>query len=224
MKWLTLLITTALLSLATAQDKNPWLGKKIPAFQLADGTIYKDATITRIDPDAIVLTHAAGVRRVPMEELKADSQAALGYDSQKAAKARLEREVYLKNLAAKQRAEYQALQAAAASNAAAKADAAAAQYMTFKVFAVTETGALANTYEPGGRTGEIARALGGPAFIPSKTGNVDFHLNGIAHLKIAESDVLNGWFVPDGIYEFEDTFGAKRSVRAFRALKSPPAR
>jgi hypothetical protein len=35
---------------------------------------------------------------------------------------------------------------------------------------------------------EIARALGGPAFIPSETGNVDYHLNGIEHLKIAESE------------------------------------
>lgn len=88
MKWLTLLITTALLSLATAQDKNPWLGKKIPAFQLADGTIFKDATITRIDPDAIVLTHAAGVRRIAMEDLREESRAALGYDPVKATAAR----------------------------------------------------------------------------------------------------------------------------------------
>lgn len=88
MKWIALLIAVSLIHLASAEEKNPWLGKKIPAFHLADGTIFKDATITRIDPDAIVLTHSGGVRRIPMEALREESRTALGYDPAKAAAAR----------------------------------------------------------------------------------------------------------------------------------------
>lgn len=80
------LLCAASLSLSAAPAD--WLNKPIPKLVLADGREYSDVTITEIAVDSIAIRHAGGVGRVPMEALKPESQAALGYDPAKAAEAR----------------------------------------------------------------------------------------------------------------------------------------
>jgi chromosome segregation ATPase len=54
-------------------------------FKTVAGKEYKDATVSRVEPDGIVLTSKSGVSKVYFAELPKDVQERFGYDSQKAA-------------------------------------------------------------------------------------------------------------------------------------------
>jgi hypothetical protein len=79
-------------------------------FKTIDGQEYKDATVTRVEPDGIVLTTHAGISKVYFTELPKDVQEQFHYDPAKAAayvsdqKAELER-VRKQQEEARQRAE-----------------------------------------------------------------------------------------------------------------------
>jgi hypothetical protein len=78
-----------LVTIVFADDQlNEWQGKKVPQLILASGKIYTGVTFSKIEADAISIIHSSGVANIFMEELKPESQAALGYDPGKAAIAR----------------------------------------------------------------------------------------------------------------------------------------
>src|SRR5882762_2432445 len=54
-------------------------------FKTVTGKEYKNATVTRVEPDGIVLTNKAGISKVYFAELPKDVQERFGYDPQKAA-------------------------------------------------------------------------------------------------------------------------------------------
>jgi chromosome segregation ATPase len=54
-------------------------------FKTVTGKEYKNATVSRVEPDGIVLTNKAGISKVYFTELPKDVQERFGYDSQKAA-------------------------------------------------------------------------------------------------------------------------------------------
>jgi hypothetical protein len=54
-------------------------------FKTLTGREYKDVTVSRVEPDGIVLTGKAGISKVYFTELPKDVQERFGYDSQKAA-------------------------------------------------------------------------------------------------------------------------------------------
>jgi len=53
-------------------------------FETTAGKEYKDATVSRIEPDGIVLTSKQGISKVYFTELPKDVQERFGYDAQKA--------------------------------------------------------------------------------------------------------------------------------------------
>jgi len=53
-------------------------------FKTLNGKEYKDATISRVEPDGIVLTSKSGVSKVYFTDLPKDIQVRFGYDPQKA--------------------------------------------------------------------------------------------------------------------------------------------
>ena len=53
-------------------------------FKTITGKEYKNATVTRVEPDGIVLTSKAGISKVYFAELPKDVQERFGYDPQKA--------------------------------------------------------------------------------------------------------------------------------------------
>jgi len=53
-------------------------------FKTLDGKKYKDATVSRVEPDGIVLTSKSGISKVYFTELPKDVQIRFGYDPQKA--------------------------------------------------------------------------------------------------------------------------------------------
>ena len=53
-------------------------------FKTLDGKEYKDATVSRVEPDGIVLTSKSGISKVYFTELPKDVQIRFGYDPQKA--------------------------------------------------------------------------------------------------------------------------------------------
>src|SRR5437899_11077184 len=54
-------------------------------FKTVNGKEYKDATVSRVEPDGIVLKTKSGVIKVYFTELPKDAQERFHYDSQKAA-------------------------------------------------------------------------------------------------------------------------------------------
>ena len=53
-------------------------------FKTVTGKEYKNATVSRVEPDGIVLTNKAGISKVYFTELPKDVQKRFGYDPQKA--------------------------------------------------------------------------------------------------------------------------------------------
>src|SRR5205823_14484170 len=53
-------------------------------FKTITGKEYKNATVSRVEPDGIVLTNKAGISKVYFTELPKDVQERFGYDPQKA--------------------------------------------------------------------------------------------------------------------------------------------
>jgi hypothetical protein len=54
-------------------------------FKTVTGKEYKDATVSRVEPDGIVLTNKAGIYKIYFTELPKDVQERFGYDPQRAA-------------------------------------------------------------------------------------------------------------------------------------------
>jgi hypothetical protein len=53
-------------------------------FKTLNGKEYKDVTVTRVEPDGIVVTSKSGISKIYFTELPKDVQQHFGYDSQKA--------------------------------------------------------------------------------------------------------------------------------------------
>jgi hypothetical protein len=53
-------------------------------FKTINGKEYKDATVSRVEPDGIVLTSKSGVSKVYFTDLPKDVQVRFGYDPEKA--------------------------------------------------------------------------------------------------------------------------------------------
>jgi hypothetical protein len=53
-------------------------------FKTLNGKEYKDATVSRVEPDGIVLTSKSGVSKVYFTDLPKDVQVRFGYDPEKA--------------------------------------------------------------------------------------------------------------------------------------------
>jgi hypothetical protein len=66
-------LTFCFISVAFAED-----------FKTLNGKEYKDATVSRVEPDGIVLTSKSGVSKVYFSDLPKDVQVRFGYDPQKA--------------------------------------------------------------------------------------------------------------------------------------------
>jgi tRNA_anti-like len=54
-------------------------------FKTIDGKEYKKATVSRVEPDGIVITFSGGIVKLPFVELPPDVQTKYGYDSKAAA-------------------------------------------------------------------------------------------------------------------------------------------
>src|SRR5580704_10917963 len=54
-------------------------------FKTVAGKEYKNATVSRVEPDGIVVTNNAGISKVYFTELPKDVQERFGYDPQRAA-------------------------------------------------------------------------------------------------------------------------------------------
>ena len=80
--WKIFIVVICFASFALADD-----------FKTIDGKEYKDAKVSRVEPDGLVLITKSGISKVYFTELPKDVQERFGYDPQKAAsfQARLNR-------------------------------------------------------------------------------------------------------------------------------------
>src|SRR5262249_21336729 len=67
-------------------------------FKTINGKEYKDATVSRVEPDGLVLKTKSGINKVYFSELSKDVQERFGYDSAKAAQfSAAEREAFVRS-------------------------------------------------------------------------------------------------------------------------------
>ncbi len=198
-----LLVLLLLLDPTRAADPaNEWQGKKVPSLILADGKTYSDVTFTKVEADAVTITHAGGILRIPMEALKPEAQQALGYDPDKAAAARKR---YLATKAAPDAANARrvpAEQVEMAEKAAAEELEAATYRIALRIVQVVDDGALAKiTVLNSGGGGVEGDALEFIEFDPGKHNVVDGEYVEATAIAMAEP------------YRYTDVQGAQRTVR-----------
>ena len=75
---LTVVAFTVLTLGFTAEES--WLGKKVPRLVTSEGRTFENVTFSKIDPDAVTISHTGGIVRIPIETLLPEAQDALGYD------------------------------------------------------------------------------------------------------------------------------------------------
>lgn len=83
----------------TAGEVAAWkIGDRVSPSDLVDGVIHEGATLSRVDPDGITITHDEGIAKIPFEKLTPEAQAKFGYDPAKEIDYTKERE-YLEEIA-----------------------------------------------------------------------------------------------------------------------------
>jgi hypothetical protein len=96
MKTLALFLILCFGSLAFADD-----------FKTINGKEYKNAKVSRVEPDGIVLTFSGGIAKIPFTELSPEVQKKYGYDSQAAGAYSAERNEQQARLARQRQADEQ---------------------------------------------------------------------------------------------------------------------
>lgn len=203
-----------------------WLNKEVPQLVLASGKTYTKVKFTKIEPDAVTISHAAGISRIRMEDLTEEGRTALGYDPEAAAQARAKFEAEQRAALQKQQAAIQQRQAAQQEIAAAKAKQEQikkdSRRGTFKVGQVLpeEGGYLVYGYSRGGRAGSFASAVrlaggggGGGGYVPPRTDSTPIFLRGSTGTGTVDDEILEVRYI-----ETEETFSYE-SLSGTRTVK-----
>lgn len=225
----TLIVVAALLATnARTEEPNSWLGKKVPSLILADGKTYSQVTFTKITPDAISITHAGGIARVPMEDLTEEARTALGYDPLKAAEAR---KAYLAEMAAeseraaekaKLRAEEDAKIMRRGREAMAQQEnLAKAELRDGFAYLFVEDGVIFHSTNgqdyKGDRVVKITPGTGWgyKQILDSRDRDTQFHLKGLPEEPaLVDDQPFSAFMIPDGVYES----GGSR-IKSFKFVK-----
>jgi len=213
-----------------------------------DGIRFENVSVSRVEPDGLVLMGEAGIQKVPFEKLPTNVQKEYGYDPVKA--------VGFRESETKKRA--QSLQAIREANAAADARAAAEQTawdkeeakrqqeavlrtkaanavaIRGKVVQVTKDGLLVNCEQPEPSSTWGTQSYGGgggPKTTSSQSGNPPpkrpkseygyFLIVGHPNAtSIADGSAVNVDAFEDGIFNFVDTTGAQRTLKKFVVVRT----
>lgn len=212
-----------------------WIDRPIPQLVLADGKEFHSVVITAIHADAIEIRHGSGLARVPMESLKSEARAALGYDPEaaKLARARFEAEKSADLAAARARgdaarAAQQARRAAQMADekqkAARAAKLAASTQGRFKVLSIVpDTGLLVRDYYPGSSGGvasAVAQIFGRSRYIAPRTGNTVYLLRNYEGPALADDDTFAARTVATNeIFQYTSSFGALTTVKVIEVVR-----
>ena len=72
---------------ATPAPKVPVVGTSVGDIKTIDGDLYANATLSKIEPDAITVQHDAGISKILFAKLSKETQAKYGYDPVRVAEA-----------------------------------------------------------------------------------------------------------------------------------------
>ena len=146
---LALLVGMACVPVAAVDAPREWGELKV-----AGGKVYKDVKLIKADDEALRVSHATGVARIPYEYLPVEMQEEFGFDPVKAKAARKEQ-------AAAWKAEKETVRATLKAQQDAAVDYASIEWVgvNVKVVRVVPGGIICHRYQPGGAAGETARAI-----------------------------------------------------------------
>ena len=212
------------------EEPNPWLNKLIPQLVLSTGKTYDGVKITKIEDDAITITHAGGVARVPVETLKPEAQTALGVDLEKAATARAA------GIMAAKEAQAAALARTVSDVETTQMETIPLNHYTneekkrghFLIFQVLKEdgGYLVYTYTQGASAGSAARAMSsitgrsGGEWVPPQTGDKVFFLRGSTGFATANEDIIETIYAAtDEVFEFDSLVGIQ-TVKVYDLIQA----
>lgn len=182
-----------------------------PIFTLRDGTCYRNATVTAVQPDGLRITHDEGVAKVPYEAIPTALAALYHFDAQAAQDYRQsEAAIHVETAARMQalRAAALRVQKDAAHRTALKKD---AQPLRVKIIQIIPGGALADPYEPiPTATASAAIGLGGSVSTTYRLAGRLIFLDG--RIRQSEGDTLQGSAVREGRFKYTDIEGIPRSI------------
>lgn len=183
--------------------------------KLVDGTEYRDARVTAVEPSGIKVMHASGVARIPFELLPDAVRRQFPYDEWKAAEHRMQ--LAAQEQAARIRIALEEAKAHEAAREQARRENLDYRYMVVKVARVLPDGLLCHRHDPGGVVGEtglVVRSLmqGRRCFSePAQAAAMEPHTDYSTPLFVegvkgecAEGDVLRGQAARVGVKVFED--------------------
>lgn len=192
---------------------------------LNTGKVYRNAVVTRTEPDAITVRHAAGIARIPFESLPHEVQDDYGFDPEAAARSRNE---FLRN----RQAQADALLAASVARAHAREqEKRAAENLsrstprTFVVVAVTPDGLLVNGYTPGYRTnradaGKLPHGNPETGEVKPVRGDKVYLLRNCDAGVAVDGDILNVLcFLSEDTYRYQDFENRLATVRVYETTK-----
>ncbi|XHR27522.1 MAG: hypothetical protein ACFUZC_16450 [Chthoniobacteraceae bacterium] len=186
-----------------------------------DGRDYKNVTISRADPDGLVLVTDAGIEKVPFTALPAEIQQKYGYDPQKAAafqgQIATQRNATAAQLATKKQAEAQQKEIEAKS-----------QVRRIEVVEVLKNGVLAHPmYERslGSSGGSSLSRIGGGGspgistitWEPSEKFIFVKGLSGVTDNQRIEVKIYQA-----GVYHYDGTWGENRTLENWVLVSIPP--
>jgi hypothetical protein len=179
-------------------------------FKLTDGREYKGVTVTRAEPDGIMVMTDSGIEKIPFSLLPKEVQTKYGYDPQKAAQFQAEEKaVSIQRLAV-------ATQQTVAADAAKQAKeeevelARKAKLLNLEIDQVIPGGIMATLTEEDYLTGggiSYSDSGGKPIFVKGVTGKAEGE----------QMFALKAY--RDGTYTYSDTQGASRTVEKWILVK-----
>ena len=211
-------LLAATLTLAAAQDPPA----KLFTLTTTAGRTYSGATITKVEPDGLRVTHESGTAKIPFEKLPEELRIKYGYDPAKAAefKKKSEKKLAEQEHTIQSELDQQAREAAAKAKAQGNAAtlAKAAKQEAFIVSSVGDDGLLVNRVIV--RESTVGNSNGNGSGVAVRTsrsrGTASFFVVGYPHDDaLAEDKIITGKFAEQGSYTFEDDQGIRHTVEKF---------
>ena len=186
-------------------------------FTLADGTKFK-GTVTRVDPDGLIVETERGVEKLAFYALTAEDQKRFGFDRKAAEEFRLQQKAARARQLAEQVAAVQARSAALEKKI---QDAPTPEQMAART-RVAQSGFTAEaTVTEGIEEGVWVRLTtqrgkaAATQLDKSTLATVDLGAGFIYGVQRADGETLRGTLYPAGYYRYATDFGITRSVRAY---------
>ena len=208
-----------LFAAATAAEE-----EKYAELTVKSGKIYKSVVVRSVTPSELKIMHESGTAGIKLEDLPEDLQKKYGYNPEEAAEHRLAEQKKIRSQEMtldREIAKTQQAEAAEKKNQEVKkgieAQKAQARFNEFFVMQVLSDGLLVNNVETAVVGGGLS-SVGGGGNVSTyrKKGSTVYFISNFPNASaLVDGKSIEGLFYENGNYSYEDTLGARRTVKQY---------